>query len=301
MKKITFVAAMAIASATLAGCGNNSPKASFNDDIDSLSYNRGVAISNGLTDYLAQAKNVDTTYIDDFIKGVIDGKNSADDKAKNAYLAGIEIGRQIAEGYIPNMNRDLFGDDSTKTLNVDNILAGFFDGIKKTSKVTAREADSISTEQIKNIKRREAEKKYSENKKKNEEFLVANAKKDSVNTLKVSHKNPDGTTIQSSLQYKVLTAGNGAIPTDTNTVVVNYEGRTIDGNVFDSSYKYNQPLETRVNGNIIAGWQEILKKMPAGSTWEVYIPQELAYGPYSQSPIDPFSTLIFKIELLEVK
>ena len=84
MKKITFVASMAIAAATLASCGGNAPKASLKNEIDTLSYAIGMAQTPGLNNYLAQAKGVDTTYIAEFIKGLTDGANAGDDKKKAA-------------------------------------------------------------------------------------------------------------------------------------------------------------------------------------------------------------------------
>ena len=82
-------------------------------------------------------------------------------------------------------------------------------------------------------------------------------------------------------------------------VKVHYEGKTLDGNVFDSSYKRGNPIDLRCN-QTIKGWTDAMVHMPAGSIWEVYIPQELAYGEREQGDIKPFSMLIFKIELLEV-
>ena len=89
------------------------------------------------------------------------------------------------------------------------------------------------------------------------------------------------------------------MPQDTSTVVVNYEGKTIDGKVFDSSYKRGEPITLKAN-QVIKGWTDALVHMPAGSVWEVYIPQNLAYGDREQGQIKPFSTLIFKIELVKV-
>ena len=96
----------------------------------------------------------------------------------------------------------------------------------------------------------------------------------------------------------MLTEGTGAVPSDTSLVKVNYEGRLIDGTVFDSSYKRGEPAIFRAN-QVIKGWTEALCHMPAGSVWEVYIPQDQAYGEREQGDIKPFSVLIFKIELLE--
>ena len=131
------------------------------------------------------------------------------------------------------------------------------------------------------------EKQYGPNKKAGEQFLAANKKKPGVVTLR------------SGVQYKVIKEGNGAMPKDTSMVKVNYEGKTIDGKVFDSSYKRGEPISLRAN-QVIKGWTEALVHMPVGSVWEVYIPQELAYGERNQGQIKPFSVLIFKIELLSI-
>lgn len=123
-----------------------------------------------------------------------------------------------------------------------------------------------------------------------QDFLTDNAKKTGVQTL------------SSGLQYKVMTVGKGAIPKATDTVTVNYEGRLINGTVFDSSYKRNQPATFGVS-QVIPGWTEALQKMPVGSTWELYIPAKLAYGTQGtpDGAIPPNSTLIFKVELLSIK
>ena len=117
--------------------------------------------------------------------------------------------------------------------------------------------------------------------------MAANAKKAGVKTL------PSG------VQYKVIKEGNGAMPKDTSLVKVHYEGKLINGKVFDSSYKNNQPITLRAN-QVIKGWTEALTSMPAGSTWMLYIPQELAYGSRAAGQIKPYSTLIFKVELVKI-
>ena len=123
----------------------------------------------------------------------------------------------------------------------------------------------------------------------NETFLAENKTKPGVVTL------PDG------LQYKILVEGNGKQPKDTDTVTVNYAGTLIDGTEFDSSYKRGKPTSFPVNG-VIRGWTEALKLMKVGSTWELYIPAELAYGAEGVPPvIGPNQTLIFKVELLSVQ
>ena len=121
-----------------------------------------------------------------------------------------------------------------------------------------------------------------------ENFLAKNKTKKGVVTL------PDG------LQYKIIKKGTGAIPRGTDTVVVNYTGILIDGTEFDSSYKRGEPTTFPVNA-VIPGWTEALKLMPVGSTWELYIPANLAYGKEGASPvIGPNQTLIFKVELLSI-
>ncbi len=95
----------------------------------------------------------------------------------------------------------------------------------------------------------------------------------------------------------MLTEGKGALPTDSSKVEVKYEGKLIDGTVFDSNYDREQPFVVDLRApRVIEGWTEILKLMPAGSKWEVTIPQELAYGAQDMGQIKPFSTLIFTIE-----
>jgi FKBP-type peptidyl-prolyl cis-trans isomerase FklB len=286
MKKLMFVAAMAMSAAIFTGCGNSTPKANLKSDVDTLSYVFGMARTQGLKEYLSQT-GVDTTYMADFIKGLNEGANSGDDKKKAAYYAGIQIGQQIANQWVSGMNRELFGDDSTKTISLKNLMAGFVSGIKANGLMTVDSANVIAQSLMQTIKAKELEKTYGSNKEAGEKFLAANAKKDGVKTL------PSG------VQYKVIKEGNGAIPADTSLVKVHYEGKTVEGKVFDSSYERGEPINLRCN-QTIKGWTDAMVHMPAGSVWEVYIPQDLAYGEREQGEIKPFSMLIFKIELLEV-
>ena len=282
MKKLTIMASMAIAAATLASCGGKAPTASLKNEVDTLSYAIGVAQTQGLTMYLSDRLGVDTAYMAEFIQGVIDGANAGDDKKKNAYYAGTQIGQQMQGQMIPGITQNIFGNDSTKSISLNNLLAGFISAVsKKDMKMTVAEADSTANAIAANIK-------YGDTKKKGEEFMAENAKKDSVVTL------PSG------VQYKIIKAGTGEMPTDTSKVVVNYEGKLIDGTVFDSSYKREEPATFGVN-QVIAGWQEALKLMPKGSEWEIYIPQDKGYGSRDMGNIPPFSTLIFKVELVDIK
>jgi FKBP-type peptidyl-prolyl cis-trans isomerase FklB len=118
-------------------------------------------------------------------------------------------------------------------------------------------------------------------------FLMENAKNDSVVVL------PSG------LQYKVITAGEGAIPKATDEVTTYYKGMLVDGTVFDSSK--GNPVSFPVN-RVIEGWIEALQLMPVGSKWKLYIPYDLAYGAQQKGAvIVPYSALIFEIELLGIK
>jgi FKBP-type peptidyl-prolyl cis-trans isomerase FklB len=289
MKKFTFAAIAAVAGIMMYSCGNGTPKANLKSDIDSVSYAIGMAQTQGLKDYLVGRLGVDTAYMDEFIKGLNEGANAGDDKKKAAYYAGVQIGQQISNQMVKGINHELFGDDSTKTISLKNFMAGFVSGTTgKGGLMTVDSAQMVAQEMMRSIKAKVLEKEFGPNKKAGEDFLKENAKKEGIVTL------PSG------VQYKIIKEGKGAMPKDTSLVKVNYEGKTLDGKVFDSSYKRGQAAEFRAN-QVIKGWSEALQKMPAGSTWEVYIPQELAYGERQQgADIKPFSMLIFKIELLEV-
>lgn len=288
MKKLTLAACVAIAAAVFTSCGNGTPKASLKNDVDTLSYAIGMAQSDGVKNYLVEGLGIDSAYIDQFMKGVNEGATAGDDKAKAAYYAGIQIGQQIGTQMVKGLNYELFGNDSTQTVSLKNILAGFVAGATgKKQLMTIDVARATAEKKMHEIKAAEMEKQYGEYKRQNEKFLADNAKKEGVVTL------PSG------VQYKVITEGKGAIPTETATVKVNYEGKTIDGKVFDSNAKSGKPVEMRAN-QVIKGWTDALVHMPVGSKWEVYIPQALAYGERAQGEaIKPFSTLIFTIELVE--
>ena len=290
MKKFTFAAVAAVCAVMMyASCGNGAPKANLRSDVDTVSYAIGMAQTQGLKEYLVGRLGVDTTYMDEFIKGLNEGANAGDDKKKAAYYAGIQIGQQISNQMVKGINHELFGEDSTKTISLKNFMAGFISGTTgKGGLMTVDSAQQVAQEMMRAIKAKNMEKEFGPNKKAGEDFLKENAKKKDVKTL------------ESGVQYKVIKEGTGVMPKDTSRVKVHYEGRTLDGKVFDSSYKRGQPTDFRAN-QVIKGWTEALVHMPAGSIWEVYIPQELAYGERQQgADIKPFSMLIFKIELIEV-
>jgi len=121
----------------------------------------------------------------------------------------------------------------------------------------------------------------------NEKFLEENAKKEGVITL------------SSGLQYIILEEGTGELPTINDQIRAHYTGTLIDGTVFDSSTDRAEPVLFNLN-NLIPGFREALLLMPVGSKWKIFIPEKLGYGANSQSPIPPFSTLIFEVESLEI-
>ena len=288
MKKVFFGALIALSAAAFTGCGNSTPKADLKTDIDTMSYAMGLSQTQGLREFLVSRMQIDTTYMDEFIKGLNDGANAGDDKKKAAYYAGIQIGQQISQQMVKGINHEVFGEDSTKTISMKNFMAGFVTGtLGKKGLMTMEQAQQVAQLKMMAIKTKNMEKQYGPNKVAGEKFLAQNAKKAGIKTL------PSG------VQYRVIKEGTGAMPKDTSMVKVHYEGRTIDGKIFDSSYKNGSPVDLRAN-QVIPGWTDALVHMPAGSVWEVFIPQQLAYKERQQGQIKPFSALIFKIELVKV-
>lgn len=287
MKKVSIFMAIT-AAASLASCTAQAPKANLKTDIDSLSYSIGMAQTQGLKGYLTGRLDVDTAYMAEFIKGLNEGANKTS-KKDIAYMAGLQIGQQISNQMMKGINQELFAGDSTKTISKDNFMAGFIAGtLEKGGVMTMEAAQEYTRTAMETIKAKAMEEKYADNKAAGEKFLAENKTKEGVKTT------------ESGLQYKVITEGKGEIPADTCKVKVNYKGTLIDGTEFDSSYKRNEPATFRAN-QVIKGWTEALTMMPVGSKWELYIPQELAYGSRESGQIKPFSTLIFEVELVGIE
>lgn len=288
MKKIAFIALTAIIAATFAACGNSTPKANLKNDVDTLSYAVGMAQTHGLKGYLVSRLGVDTTYMDEFIKGLNDGVQAADDKKKAAYYAGIQIGQAITNNIMPGLNYELYGEDSTQTVSLDNFMAGFVGGIKgETALMTPEQAQFVSRMKMQTIKTQYIAEKYGPNKEAGKKFIAEYAKKEGVKAL------------DNGVYYRVLTEGKGEMPADTSSVEVRYEGKLIDGTVFESTFEREKPVPLRLN-HVIKGWTEAITHMPVGSTWEVVIPEDQAYGDRKDGKIEPFSTLVFKIELISI-
>ena len=198
---------------------------------------------------------------------------------KVGYAIGAQIGAQLA------MTKD--------DIDSNALVAGLTDAMNGTElKLTdqqMQEAKMAFQKKVQEKAQEEMTKLAEANKAEGEKFLAENKTKEGVVTL------PSG------LQYKVIQAGTGATPTAADTVVTHYTGTLINGQVFDSSVQRGEPATFPVNG-VISGWTEALQHMKVGGKWQLFIPAELAYGERGAGQmIAPNSTLIFDIELLEIK
>jgi FKBP-type peptidyl-prolyl cis-trans isomerase FklB len=254
---------------------------------DSMSYAAGGALTNGLIPYLLQ-QGVDTAYMADFVTGLRQGiaqqRIAMSDPQEKARILGGQIANQLMQGMLPNVRRDFT--DTPDTLIEETFFRGFTDAVMSdTTVMTQKQAEALFKEKQKVNKEAKTEKLTRAGR----EFLEANAKKDSVITT------------ASGLQYKVLKEGDGDVPQRTDKVKVHYEGRLIDGTVFDASSKHGtEPASFRAD-QVIKGWTEALTMMPVGSKWQLFIPQHLAYGERQTGQIPPYSTLIFDVELVGIE
>jgi len=182
-------------------------------------------------------------------------------------------------------------DQAPWEIDGDLIASGMLQVIKDSSSVDYMSAQNTLeglTMALSNLEAQQAEEESFVILEEGVAFLEENGRKDGV------------TTTESGLQYEVVTLGDGPMPTEASTVSVFYEGTLLDGTIFDSSYETGDTVSFPLNG-VIAGWTEGLQLMPVGSTYKFYIPSNLAYGSQATGPIPANSTLIFKVELLEVK
>ena len=199
---------------------------------------------------------------------------------KLSYALGLGIGRQLSQ----------MGANDLNAADFAQAVKDMIDG--KEPQVPAAEAQQIVEDffqKQEEKQRAEAAEKYKGAKSEGEEYLSENAKKEGVVTL------PSG------LQYQVLKEGNGKSPKATDKVVCHYEGMLIDGTMFDSSIQRGEPATFPLNG-VIAGWTEGLQLMKEGAKYRFFIPYQLGYGERGAgASIPPFATLVFDVELIEVK
>lgn len=300
MKKIIFMALAILASATLSANAEGKkdkkskkqqavtaapapvaslPEVNIVSEADSTSYAFGMAQSRGLMDFLVGRMHLDTLYIDDFKQAFIEALDRGTDPKFVAQRAGINIAQQVVEQIMPQAESAM--GEMELAFDKNAFLNGFLAGTFENAEVMNTETAANLVEQ----KQEQAKHAYENN---NKKWLEENAKNAGVVTL------PSG------LQYKVLTEGTGKVAGKDDNVTVKYEGKMIDGTVFDSSYTRTPDTTSFKPTQVIKGWTEALCMMPEGSVWELYIPQELAYGERPAGKIKPYSTLIFKVEVVKV-
>ena len=299
MKKVMILALALVASASLYTADAASKKKTkkqeapvvvpvqLNNSSDTLSYVAGMSVTNGLIPYLVQQQGVDTAYMAEFIKGFKEVVNAGTDPKMKAYVAGLEIATQVRDRMLPGMKREFT--DTPDSIVDALVFRGFSDALlNDTSLFKQAVAEELFKTLQQTNKDAKVEKLWGANRDAGKKFLAENAKIEGVVTL------PSG------LQYKVLVKGEGDVPQVSEKVFVNYEGRLVDGTVFDASAKHgDKPSEFRPN-QVIKGWTEALTMMPVGSKWQLYIPYELAYGEKEAGNIKPFSALIFDVELVGI-
>jgi FKBP-type peptidyl-prolyl cis-trans isomerase FklB len=189
-----------------------------------------------------------------------------------SYAIGVSIANNIATSNIVGMNENIMAQAISDYANKANILPN----------------DMVDL-YIKGVLSRRELEKATQTMEKEATFLKENGQK------------PGVITTTSGLQYKVIREGIGLSPDDNDTIVVNYKGSLVDGTIFDSSYERNEPI-TITAGQVIQGWGEGLKLMKSGGKYELFIPQNLAYGEQGAGGvIPPFATLIFEMEIVEIK
>ncbi len=300
MKKTIFMALIIMVSATFTATAADKKKKKSKKEIkkelaqrnapvslstlnDSTSYAAGVAATRGLIEYLQKNFDLDTTFIADFKQGFYDAIDRGTDPKYVAYNAGVQISAQVQKQIFPNDARVF--ENTADSLNAQLYYRGFMDGAENDSTVmTGDEAREFVLDRREAIEKKKSEAYIAEN----TNWLAENAKKEGVKTT------------ASGLQYKVITEGTGKIAAMDDNVTVKYEGKMIDGTVFDSSYKRNPDTTSFRPNQVIKGWTEALCMMPEGSKWELYIPQELGYGARKAGQIKPYSTLIFTVEVVKV-
>ena len=281
MKKFMIIALALVASAS-----SFKAAAQLRTSSDSVSYAAGKALTNGLIPFLLQQK-VDTALMADFVRGFNEAVKCTDDPKQKAYMVGMSIAQQVNERMLPGVRKEF--EQTPDSIIADLFYRGFTDALLgDTTLFTQACAEDYFTTKQQADKAIREEKLYGPNRDAGIKFLEENAKKDGVITL------PSG------LQYKVLVQGTGEVPQSSDKVKVHYEGRLLDGTVFDSSYKREEPTEFTPS-QVIKGWSEALTMMPVGSKWQLYIPYELAYGERGAgADIKPYSMLIFDVELLDI-
>ena len=294
-----LLGALLVPMTLLVACGKQDKSTSsvkLNSEIDTVSYALGMSQAptpEMIKGYLMQAGS-DSAYVEAFFKGMKDGINAGDDKKEMAYQMGMQAGMNVKSRLFPQIEQQIFGKDSTQHLSGDKFLAGMLDGKNSVSALFDKNGVAYNTQTVNAFLKdlmgaltaKANEKLYGETKKKNEAFIKNMAKQAGVKPL------------AGGVYYKELTPGTGATPTKNQIAEVSYEGRLMDGKVFDSSN--GKTIEFPVGG-VIPGFTTALLNMKVGAEWIVYIPWNQAYGAQESGPIPPYSALTFKVKLVGVK
>ena len=286
MKKLNiFIAVALVAAFTFTSCDSNKAKTpTLKTQLDSLNYAFGLANGAGIKDSYIKGDSAELK-IKALLAGLKDGSKGEAVK-ENAEI--VELGTQIGTSLKAQEKAGLLG-DSTLKVDINLIKQGLINGLKRSNiQMTAKDAQTYLNTTMQALQSKKMEAQFGPNKKAGEKFLAENGKKAGVITT------------ASGLQYEIIKKGTGPIPTATNKVKVNYHGTLIDGTVFDSSVERKEPVVFPVN-QVIKGWTEALQLMPVGSKFKLYVPQQLAYGNGGQGKIQPFSMLIFEVELLSIE
>ena len=247
---------------------------------DSASYAMGVLQAPSLIQYLQQREGVDSAYVGEALSALSANLTAEQVDRIIAFAAGLKIVK-MNEAMAADLNRQLTGKTDTTYVDLNLMNKALTDaGTGKVGMLTADQAMALMERQEKYV--------AEELRLAGEKWLDENAQKDSV------------VTTASGLQYKVLVQGEGEKAIEDSMVEVHYEGTLLDGTVFDSSYKRGQTASFKPT-QVIKGWTEALQLMPVGSTWELYIPYHLAYGERGNRNIPPYSTLIFKVQVISLK
>lgn len=280
MKKISILFALALG-VLVSSCDKSAKEVTLKSEKDSLSYAYGVGYGSYILNNHLKGDSAGVNY-DALLKGLKEGLKE-NDTTINYYAIGLSLGSTLKADVEKGLMQD-----SSLTLDMDVLKNALFASIaKKDTKISVEEANTILQTTVERKQKAEMEKQFGGNKAQGEKFLAENKTKEGVVTL------------ASGLQYKVVKEGKGTKPSATDKVKVHYEGKLINGEVFDSSIKRGQAAEFLVN-QVIPGWTEALQLMPVGSKWQIYIPQNLAYGERDMQTIPPFSTLVFDVELISI-
>lgn len=296
MKRILFAATIA-AAGLFASCNNGSTRPTLKTDVDTLSYELGLANSQGINVYLQQ-EGIDSADMKDFMRGIKDGLMNSDNDKKRAYYLGLQAGMNMYEGMVKASSQQLFAGDSTKTLNAKNLVAGIEAGAKNKSKlkingkvIGPQEAQTDVNDRIQALTAKSLEQKYGPQKQASDKQMDATVKKLGLKPL------------GKGVYYKEVKAGDGQKPKATDAVEVEYTLTLLDGKVVESSKQANNGKPaTLAIGSIIPGLQTALTQMPLGAEWDIYVLYDQAYGAQGAGPqIPPFTNLHFNIKLVSIK